>query len=444
MTDLDTNDLDTTGPTATGLDAAVAALESARRATLALTDADDAELTAQHSPLMSPLVWDLAHVGQQEEHWLLQVADPDRTPVFHPAVACLYDAFEHPRATRTRLPLLDATASRRALAEVRGRVLDALERAERTSPGSTRFSAGMVAQHEFQHDETMLATHGLRTGAPLLTATPTPPGRPVRPDAVLVPAGPFPLGADPVAEPWALDNELPQHRVHVPAFRIGRVPVTNGEWAAFVEAGGYDEPRLWSPAGWAHRVAAGLRAPLSWEPDGAGWWTHRRFGVVRAVDPAEPVQHVDFHEAQAYARWAGARLPTEVEWEKACAWDPAAGRRRRWPWGEAPATAERANLGGTALGPAQVGAYPAGASAYGVEQMIGDVWEWTTSGFEPWPGFSPMLYDTYSAPFFGGDYRVLRGGSWATAAAAVRPSFRNWDHPVRRQVFTGLRLAWDA
>jgi len=425
----------------TDLDTAVAALETARRSTLALTDVDEAELTAQHSPLMSPLVWDLAHVGQQEEHWLLQVADGDRSPVFPPAIACLYDAAEHPRATRTQLPLLDAAASRRALAEVRGRVLDSLAA---LPPDASLFAAGMVAQHEHQHDETMFATHGLRTGDPLLVAAPTPAGRPLPADAVLVGAGAFPLGADPRTEPWALDNEFPQHVVDVAAFRIARVPVTNGEWAAFVAAGGYDDPRLWTSAGWAHRVDAGLRAPMSWEPDGSGGWTHRRFGVVQAVDPAEPVQHVDLHEAQAYARWAGARLPTEVEWEKACVWDEAAGRRRRWPWGEDPATAQRANLGGAALGPAQVGAYPAGASPCGAEQMIGDVWEWTSSVFAPWPGFSPMLYDTYSAPFFDGTYTVLRGGSWATAADAVRPSFRNWDYPVRRQVFTGLRLAWDA
>ncbi|WP_432497533.1 ergothioneine biosynthesis protein EgtB [Kineococcus gypseus] len=444
MTDHDPHPDRAPGPADASLESAVRALGSARRATLALADADDAELTAQHSPLMSPLVWDLAHVGQQEEQWLLLAADPGREPVFPAAVACLYDAFEHPRATRVLLPLLDPAASRRALAEVRGRVLDALEERERARPGAAAGAARMVAQHEQQHDETMLATHALRAGAPLLTASPTPPGRPVPADAVLVPAGPFPLGADPALEPWALDNEKPQHEVHVPAFRIGRVPVTNAEWAGFVTAGGYDDPRLWTAVGWAHRCAQGLRAPLTWRPDGAGWFTERRFGAVRALDPAEPVQHVDFHEAQAYARWAGARLPTEVEWEKACAWDPVAGRRRRWPWGEEPPTAERANLGGTALGPAQVGAYPAGASAHGAEQMIGDVWEWTSSGFEPWPGFSPMLYDAYSAPFFGGDHRVLRGGSWATAAQAVRPSFRNWDHPVRRQVFTGVRLAWDA
>ena len=108
------------------------------------------------------------------------------------------------------------------------------------------------------------------------------------------------------------------------------------------------------------------------------------------------------------------------------------------------ATAELANLGGAGLRPAPVGAYPAGASAYGAEQMIGDVWEWTSSDFTPWPGFTPMIYRAYSEPFFGGDYKVLRGGSWAVAPSTIRPSFRNWDYPIRRQIFTGLRLAWDA
>jgi iron(II)-dependent oxidoreductase len=156
------------------------------------------------------------------------------------------------------------------------------------------------------------------------------------------------------------------------------------------------------------------------------------------------VQHVTFFEAEAYAAWAGARLPTEVEWEKAAVWDPAAGGRRRFPWGSAEPSAALANLGGGALRPAPVGAYPAGASAYGAEQLMGDVWEWTSSPFEPWPGFRPMLYAQYSAPFFGGDYRVLRGGSWAVAPSILRPSFRNWDHPIRRQIFSGIRLAWDA
>jgi iron(II)-dependent oxidoreductase len=135
-------------------------------------------------------------------------------------------------------------------------------------------------------------------------------------------------------------------------------------------------------------------------------------------------------------------LPSEVEWEKAAVWDPATGRRRRFPWGSAEPGPALANLGGSALRPAPVGGYPAGASAYGVEQLMGDVWEWTSSPFRPWPGFRPMLYAAYSAPFFDGDYRVLRGGSWAVAESVLRPSFRNWDHPIRRQIFSGIRLAW--
>jgi iron(II)-dependent oxidoreductase len=424
---------------------AVDALETARARTLRLTDCDEPELTAQHSALMSPLVWDLAHVGQQEEYWLLQVGDGSYEPVFAPRIAALYDAFEYARPVRVRLPLLTPAESRRALADVRGRVVDLLERAP--APAIS-FPAGMVVQHEQQHVETMLATHNLRTGPPLLSPEPVRPGRERaargRDDALLVPAGPFRLGADPLLEPWALDNELPQHEVDVAAFRIARLPVTNAEWMDFQRDGGYDDPRWWPAAGWADRVTSGLTAPLGWQPDGAGGWVRRRFGVVEEVPPNEPVQHVGQHEASAYARWAGARLPTEVEWEKACVWDPAAGRRRRWPWGEEPPDAVRANLGGTALRPAPVGAYPAGASPYGVEQMIGDVWEWTSSAFRPWPGFRPMLYDTYSAPFFGSKYRVLRGGSWATDPVAARPSFRNWDYPVRRQIFTGVRLAWDA
>jgi iron(II)-dependent oxidoreductase len=413
-----------------------AALEAARARTELLTAFDDRELTAQHHPLMSPLVWDLAHIGQQEDLWLLRGGNAACQGLLSAKVEKLYDAFEHPRATRVDLPLLGPAEARRFIADVRGRVLDGLERAEE----ERLFPFVMVEQHEQQHVETMLATHQLRDGEPLLgVGAPLPRGRLVDDDSVLVPAGPFVLGVDADREPASLDNERPAHVVDLPAFRIGRFPVTNAEWQRFVDAGGYDEPRWWSPRGWAHRLEAGLERPLFWRPDGS----RRRFGTVEEVAADEPVQHVCFFEAEAYAAWAGARLPTEQEWEKACAWDPALGRRRRWPWGDSPWTPDVANLGGQALRPAPVGAYPGGASAYGVEQMIGEVWEWTSSGFEPWPGFTPMLYADYSAPFFGGDYRVLRGGSWAAAGNAVRPSFRNWDHPVRRQIFCGLRLAWD-
>jgi len=412
-------------------------LTLARARTLQLTDLDDPTLLAQHDALMSPLIWDLAHIGQQEELWLLRLGDPARPGLLPPDVDSLYDAFKHRRADRPALPLLPPVEARAFNHEVRGRVIDLLER----TPADDLFTAGMVVQHEEQHDETMYATLQLRHGPPVLLARePLPPGRPIAGERVFVPGGPFVLGVDAASEPFSLDNERPAHTVSIAPFWIGRVPVSNGQWREFIADGGYSRPDLWSARGWDHRVEAGLQRPKFWTADG----TRRRFGIEEDVPLDEPVQHIGYFEAEAFAAWSGARLPTEIEWEKACAWDPATAARRTWPWGSQPPTPELANLGGGGLRPAPVGAYPAGASAYGAEQMIGDVWEWTSSDFRPWPGFEPMIYRAYSEPFFGGTYKVLRGGSWAVAPSAIRPSFRNWDYPIRRQIFSGVRLAWDA
>lgn len=412
-------------------------LTRARDRTLALTDFDEVELRHQHSPLLSPLLWDLAHIGQQEELWLLRGGDPTRPGLLPAEVDGLYDAFRHPRAGRSALPLLSPSAARSYCRTVRSAALEALEAVR---DDAEAFVFGMVLSHEHQHDETMLQALNLRIGAPLLAGgTPLPAGRAgLTGTSVLVPGGPFVLGVDADTEPFALDNERPAHPVEVPAFRIGRVPVTNSEWQQFIDDGGYTQPRWWSADGWQHRTRAGLTAPQFWQPDGS----RTRFGYREDIPADEPVQHVSYYEAEAYAAWTGARLPTEIEWEKACAWDPGAGARRRYPWGDSVPSPRLANLGGAALRPAPVGAYPVGASAYGVEQLLGDVWEWTASPLQPWPGFTPMIYRRYSEPFFGGDYRVLRGGSWAVAAEILRPSFRNWDHPYRRQIFAGLRLAW--
>jgi gamma-glutamyl hercynylcysteine S-oxide synthase len=420
-----------------------ALLERARARSGALTAVDDTDLVAQHSPLMSPLVWDLAHVGSQEELWLVRDVG-GRAPV-RPEIDGLYDAFQHSRASRVELPLLTPAEARAYVAEVRDKALDVLG----GSPLRGRrlvqqgFAFGMIVQHEQQHDETMLATHQLRTGEPVLRA-PAPPAAAALPARaeVLVPAGPFTMGTD--AEPWALDNERPAHTVELPAYWIDTAPVTNGQYAAFVDAGGYDDPRWWSERGWAHRRAAGLVAPQFWERDAGGAWWRRRFGIVEAVPADEPVCHVCFFEAEAYAVWAGRRLPTEAEWEKAARVDPATGRSRRYPWGDGEPTAAHANLGQRHLQPAPVGAYPAGASPLGVHQLIGDVWEWTSSGWQPYPGFTVFPYPEYSQVFFGGDYRVLRGGSFGTDPAAIRATFRNWDLPIRRQIFAGFRCARDA
>ncbi|WP_324198186.1 ergothioneine biosynthesis protein EgtB [Nocardia beijingensis] len=417
-------------------------LTRARQRTHTLTDCvDEAELVAQHSRLMSPLVWDLAHIGNQEELWLVRDVggrDPVRSDIDE-----LYDAFKHARANRPGLPLLDPGQARAYVGTVRDKVWDVLERSElRGRPlVDDGFAFGMIAQHEQQHDETMLATHQLRAGAAVLSAAAVPAATATVTGEVVIPAGEFTMGTS--SDAWALDNERPAHRVRVPGFAIDAAPVTNEQYLAFVDDGGYERPELWSERGWAHRVEAGLIAPQFWERDPSGRWWRRVFGVMTPLRPHQPVVHVCWFEAEAYANWAGKRLPTEAEWEKAARFDPATGASRRFPWGDADPDASTANLGQRHLEPAEVGAYPAGASPAGVHQLIGDVWEWTASGFEPYPGFRAFPYREYSEVFFGGDYRVLRGGSFGTDPVACRGTFRNWDHPVRRQIFAGFRLARD-
>lgn len=414
-------------------------LIAARDRTAGLTDCvEDHDLTAQHSPLMSPLVWDLAHIGNQEELWLLRNVG-GRDPM-HPEIDPLYDAFEHPRSERPTLPLLPPGEARAYAHEVRGRVLDLLSASPLDGAGLLRdgFAFGMIAQHEQQHDETMLITHQLRQG-PVALVAPAPPAHVEElPAEVLIPGGPFTMGTD--TEPWALDNERPSHRVDVPSFRLDTTPVSNAAYQRFIADGGYRDARWWTPEGWEHRCRADLTAPLFWRQEG-GQWLRRRFGTVEPVPAEEPVLHVSWYEADAYARWAGRRLPTEAEWEKAARHDPVSGRSRRYPWGDADPGPEHANLSQRHLQPAPVGSYPAGESPYGVRQLIGDVWEWTASDFSSYPGFRAWPYKEYSEVFFGPEYKVLRGGCFAVAPVACRGTFRNWDYPVRRQIFAGFRTA---
>ncbi|WP_405463422.1 ergothioneine biosynthesis protein EgtB [Streptomyces jietaisiensis] len=423
---------------------ALRALTTARARTALLTECvEEPDLLAQHSPLMSPLVWDLAHIGNQEELWLLRTVAGREA--MRPEIDGIYDAFEHSRAERPSLPLLPPEEARRYAAEVRGRALDVLEgTAFQGGRALTEagFAFGMIAQHEQQHDETMLITHQLRRGPQALTAPDPAPVPPYEgPAEVLVPGGPFTMGTS--TEPWALDNERPAHRREVAAFHIDTVPVTNGAYQEFLADGGYEDARWWDPAGWAHIREHAIRAPQFWRREG-GQWLRRRFGVTEVVPPGEPVLHVSWYEADAYARWAGRRLPTETEWEKAARFDPATGRSRRFPWGDADPGPDHANLGQRHLRPAPAGSYPQGASPLGVRQLIGDVWEWTASDFLPYPGFTAFPYKEYSEVFFGPEYKVLRGGSFAVDPVACRGTFRNWDYPIRRQIFSGFRTARDA
>jgi iron(II)-dependent oxidoreductase len=440
-------------------------LEAVRRRSLELlAPLPEHDLQRQISPIMSPLVWDLAHVGNYEELWLLRAATG--APPIDPSLDSLYDAFRHPRKNRPSLPLLGPVEARRYIADVRDRVLDSLDRvavADGVPLTEEAFVYGMVIQHEHQHDETMLATLQLmEDDAYRPVAPPPPPGAPLAAREVRIPAGTFVMGSE---DPWAYDNERPSHDVDVAEFWIETTPVTNGQYREFIADGGYREPRWWGAEGWAWREAEQVEHPQFWRREGPESWSRVRFGWREDMPADEPVQHVSWHEADAYARWAGKRLPTEAEWEKAasagagcvpernrgsapersagCVPERSGGSRRRYPWGDHHATS-RANLGQRHFRPAPVGAYPDGASPLGVHQLIGDVWEWTSSDFEPYPGFASFPYREYSEVFFGSGYKVLRGGSWATDPVAARTTFRNWDLPIRRQIFAGFRCARDA
>jgi iron(II)-dependent oxidoreductase len=249
------------------------------------------------------------------------------------------------------------------------------------------------------------------------------------PADVAVPGGTYEIGTG--TDPWAYDNERPVHAVVLTPYRIDTTPVTNRAFARFVDDGGYDDPAHWSDTGWAWRTDAELVAPQFWHRDPDGSWRRRRFGRTEAVPPDEPVQHVCWYEADAFARWSGARLPTEAEWEVAAR-------------GSSLDTANLWREGPHRFAPALVGSRPGDVSTWGAHGMLGGVWEWTASDFLPYPGFRAFPYREYSEVFFGSEYKVLRGGSWATHPSAVRTTFRNWDFPIRRQIFAGFRCARDA
>jgi iron(II)-dependent oxidoreductase len=392
-------------------------LEEARERTrLLLGPVSEEDLVAQHDQIMSPLIWDYGHIGNYEELWLLQKAHGK--VLSKRELYDMYDASLHPREERPSLDLLDRKDAELYVDAVRKAVLETLEDVDFDGDDPVLrggFVYEMIVQHEY------------------------PVGRVPEREMIHIPAGEFVMGTDDRAR--ALDNERNAHVVDLPGFLIDAAPVTNGAYLRFVEDGGYDRPELWNQAGWEYIKEERISAPKHWyQPEPHSWWTER-FGFDEPLDPATPVVHVSWYEAEAYARWSGKRLPTEAEWEKAASWDPDTGTKRPYPWGDEAPTPAHANLDQLAFKAAQVGAYPEGASAYGVLGMIGDVWEWTSSDLYAYPGFEAFPYREYSEIFFGPDYKVLRGGSWATRPGAMRNTFRNWDYPIRRQLFCGFRCA---
>jgi iron(II)-dependent oxidoreductase len=363
--------------------ALVAALDEGRERTLALVaplGATDLERVV--TPLMSPLDWDLGHIAAYEDLWLVHRHGGE--PLLRGDLSRVYDAFETPRAARGDAPLLHGDDVFAYLRAVRERAVAALDRA---GPGDgTVFE--MVLRHELQHQETMRQTLFL-AGLPGGRSDAPAPRAPAQAPWIDVPGGACAIGAD--GDGFAFDNERGRHRVRLGAFRIARRPVTTATWLSFAEGGGYERREWWSDEGWSWKEEYDITHPDGWDA-----------GPGRPVHADErPVEHVSWFEADAFARAHGARLPTEAEWERAATWeqDPI--------------------------------------------QETGRVWEWTTTQFGGYPGFVAHPYPEYSAAFFDAGHRVLRGGSWATSPRVATRTFRNWDLPQRRQIFSGLRLATD-
>jgi iron(II)-dependent oxidoreductase len=407
-------------------------LRDARRRTLALVeDLTDPQLLGPHLPTVNPLLWEIGHVAWFQERWVLRRGG---APSLRPDADALYDSSAVAHETRWDLPLPSRADTLAYLARVLARVLEPLERRE-PSPEEAYFLQ-LALFHEDMHAEAFLMTRQA-LAYPRPAALPPPPDGAAGPLAgdVAVPGGPLLLGARP-EDGFVFDNEKWAHPVELRPFAVARAPVTQAEFAAFVEDGGYRRPELWSAAGWGWREQVDAGHPVYWERRPPGGWWRREFDRWLPLEPHRPVFHVNWYEAEAYCRWSGRRLPTEAEWELAAAGPQIP--KRRFPWGAAPPAPERANLDGLAGGVLDVAAAPAGDGPYGCRQLVGNVWEWTASPFQPYPGFAPDPYRDYSAPWFG-SHNVLRGGCWATRGRMLRVTWRNFYRPERRDAWAGFR-----
>ncbi len=409
-------------------------LDARSRTCELVADLDDAQLLGPRLPIVNPLLWEIGHVAWFQEKWVLRHALGE--PPIRPDGDALWDSAAVAHDTRWDLPLPTRRDTLDYLTQVRDRVLERLARHAGDAP--LPYFVLYAVLHEDMHGEAFTYTRQTLAYAPPRcdgaresTAAAGP-----WPGDVHVAGGTLLLGAT-REEPFVFDNEKWAHPVELAPFAIARAAVTQAEFAAFVEDAGYRRPELWSEEGWAWRLRAGAERPVYWRRDGGGW-QRRDFDRWLALEPHRPVLHVNWHEAQAYCRWAGRRLPTEAEWEAAAALDTATGRKRRFPWGDSPASAGQARLDASLLGCADVAAHAEGDAASGCRQMIGNVWEWTESAFSPYPGFARDAYKEYSEPWFF-THKVLRGGCWVTRRRLLRNTWRNFYPPDRRDVWAGFR-----
>jgi iron(II)-dependent oxidoreductase len=408
-------------------------VSDARERSMALyADVADAELAVPYLRIINPPIWELGHVAWFQEYWILRHVLGQ--PAIHDGADARWNSALIPHAQRWTVALPSRGETLDYLELVRDRVLAALSAG---ADARLRYFTLLSIFHEDMHDEAFAYTRqtlgwpaprvqAAGRGAESLAAGP---GAELLaagawPGDTAIPGGSYRIGAerDPAPD-FVFDNEKWAHEVELAPFRIARGAVTQAEFAAFLDDGGYEKRALWSDAGWAWRAEVGAVHPLWWRRDGDGRWQRRVFDRWAAIDtqPHRPILHVNAHEAEAWCRWAGRRLPSEAEWEVAARGAPIAG-----------------NLGLGAGDTADVAAFGDLDSHWGCRQMIGNVWEWTSTAFAPYDGFIADPYREYSEPWFG-DHRVLRGGCFVTQQRLLRPTWRNFYTPDRRDVWAGFR-----
>lgn len=418
----------------------VSQLEDARLRTLQLVDdLTDDQLEVPQLECVNPFRWELGHVAFFQDLFILGELGAKRFLLDD--AEQFYDSFRVAHARRWQLPL----PSRQATIDYLERTLAAVvDRLASAGDGRAIELARLALLHEDMHGEafaTMRSTlcykaPGNRAGPEEIDAGPCP-------GEVEIPGGSFRLGAEP--GPWfVFDNEMWAHPVEVRPFRIDRAPVTRGAFAEFVADRGYEKPAHWSLEGRVWLEQTGARHPACWQQDGDSWLC-REFDTLTPLREHAPVDRISWFEAEAFCHWASRRLPTEAEWEMAASCEPdgkggvRSGRKRRFPWGDDPPDRQRAWLDGRGTSCLDVRALPRGDSAFGLRQMLGNVWEWTADPFYPYPGFEVgRPYREYSAPWFG-DRRVLRGGAWPSRSRLVHNMLRNFCQPHRTDQFTGFR-----
>ncbi|MDA2926469.1 SUMF1/EgtB/PvdO family nonheme iron enzyme [Acidobacteria bacterium AH-259-G07] len=418
----------------------------ARERTLQLVaDLADEQLTVPKMEIVNPFRWELGHAAFFYDVFVLRLLGSDKFLL--EGAENLYDSSKIDHDDRWHLPLPSREETLAYMRRVFERVIDWLGSHEPNAEETYLYLLSVL--HEDMHGEAFTyMRQTLEYPVPQLgilhdRSNAAEIGEGPLPGDVEIPGGTFRLGATPDL-PFVFDNEKWAHLVEILPFRIARAPVTNAEFAQFVEDQGYLRRELWSYQGWVWCVKTGAEHPIYWSRGGNGW-LRRHFDQLVRLEEHAPVIHVNWYEAEAYCNWAGRRLPTEAEWEMVASAEPApdgngiSEHKRRYPWGDEPPSPDRANFDSRFLGCVDVGAFPSGDSAFGCRQMIGNVWEWTASAFYPFPGFIvDFPYKEYSAPWFG--YRkVLKGGAWATRSRLARNTYRNFSQPYRRDIFAGFR-----